>query len=71
MPPSVAITSPTNGATFAAPWTGTIHATVSDPDGTVSKVDFFAGATRLGTVTNPPASTELHGDEPGGRQLHV
>lgn len=28
VPPSVAITSPANGATFAAPWTGTIHATV-------------------------------------------
>ena len=56
VPPSVAITAPTNGATFAAPWTGTIQATVSDTNDTVSKVDFFAGATRLGTVTNPPAS---------------
>ena len=53
VPPSVAITSPTNGATFAAPWSGTIRAAVSDSDGTVSKVDFFAGATRLGTVANP------------------
>ncbi|MGD0262159.1 MAG: Ig-like domain-containing protein [Verrucomicrobiota bacterium] len=56
VPPSVAITAPTNGATFAAPWTGAIQAAVSDPDDSVSKVDFFAGATRLGTVTNPPAS---------------
>ncbi len=59
VPPSVAITAPTNGATFAAPWTGMIRATVSDPDATVSKVDFFAGATRLGTVTNPPANTSF------------
>jgi plastocyanin len=59
VPPSVAITSPANGATFAAPWTGTIHATVSDPDDTVSKVDFFAGTNRLGTVTNPPAGPSL------------
>jgi len=56
VPPSVAITSPTNGSTFAAPWTGTIHATASDSDGTVSKVDFFAGATHLGTVNNPPSN---------------
>jgi plastocyanin len=56
VPPVVHITSPTNGATFAAPWTGTIHATASDPDGTVSKVQYFAGATLLGTVSNP-AST--------------
>jgi hypothetical protein len=56
LPPSVAITSPTDGTTFAAPWTGTIHATVSDSDATVSKVDFFASGIRLGTVTNPPAN---------------
>jgi hypothetical protein len=56
VPPSVAITSPTNGAAFAAPWTGAIQAAVSDSDATVSKVDFFANGTRLGTVTNPPAN---------------
>jgi plastocyanin len=56
VPPSVAITSPGNGATFAAQWTGQIHATVSDTDDTVSKVDFFAGTNRLGTVSNPPAN---------------
>src|ERR1017187_9847243 len=56
VPPSVAITAPTNGAVFAAPWTGAIKATASDSDGTVSKVDFFAGTTRLGTVTSPPPS---------------
>ena len=56
VPPSVAITSPTNGATFAAPWTGTIQATVSDSGATVSKVDFFASQALLGTVTNPSAT---------------
>ena len=59
VPPSVAITSPTNEATFAAPWTGKIQATVSDPDDTVSKVDFFAGTNRLGTVANPPTDPSL------------
>jgi plastocyanin len=59
VPPSVAITAPTNGATFAAPWTGTIQATVSDTNATVSKVDFFAGASHLGTVTNPPANVSF------------
>ncbi len=59
VPPSVAITSPTNGATFAAPWTGKIQGTVSDPDDTVSKVQFFAGTTPLGTITNPPAAPSL------------
>src|SRR5215471_17095402 len=44
-PPTIAITSPTNNATFIAPWTGTIRATASDTDDTVSTVQFFAGAT--------------------------
>jgi plastocyanin len=52
-PPSVGITSPTNGATFIAPWAGTIQATVSDLGSTVSKMDFFANGTLLGTVTSP------------------
>ena len=56
VPPSVAITAPTNGTVFAAPWTGTIQASVSATGATVSKVDFFAGVTLLGTLTNPPAS---------------
>jgi hypothetical protein len=59
VPPTVALTSPTNGATFAAPWTGTIQASAADSDGTVAKVDFFAGATKLGTVSNPPPSLSL------------
>ena len=61
VPPSAAITSPTNGAVFAAPWAGTIHATVSATGAIVSKVDFFSGATPqpLGTVTNPPASVSF------------
>ncbi len=56
VPPSVAITSPADGASFIAPWTGTVQATASDTDGTVSKVDFFAGTTLLGTVNNPAAN---------------
>jgi len=53
--PSISITSPAPSAVFSAPWTGAIGANTSDSDGSVLKVDFFAGATRLGTVSNPPA----------------
>lgn len=56
VPPTVSLTAPTNGAIFAAPWTGVIQTTASDSDGTVAKVDFFAGANKLGTVSSPPAS---------------
>src|SRR5579884_2335454 len=45
VPPTVAITSPTNGASFTAPANVTITATASDSDGTVTNVSFFDGNT--------------------------
>jgi plastocyanin len=57
--PRVGITTPANNATFSAPWTGTLQATNSDPDGTVARVQFLAGTTSLGTVTNPAATATL------------
>jgi len=56
-PPSVSITSPANGATFAAPATVTINANASDSDGSVTKVEFYQGATKLGEDSSSPYST--------------
>ena len=53
-PPSVSLTSPANGASFTAPASITMTATASDPDGTVTRVDFFAGTTLVGSVTSAP-----------------
>ena len=53
-PPSVSLTSPANGASFTAPASVTVTATASDPDGTVTRVDFFAGTTLVGSVTSAP-----------------
>jgi plastocyanin len=58
-PPRVGITVPANNVTFSAPWTGTLQATNSDPDGTVARVQFLAGTNSLGTVTNPAATATL------------
>lgn len=52
--PTVSISSPSNGAFFAAPATINFTATASDSDGTISKVEFFNGATLLGTATASP-----------------
>ena len=54
VPPSVSITSPAAGATFTAPATITINAAAADSDGTVSKVEFFANGTLVGTDTAAP-----------------
>lgn len=54
--PAVSITSPSNGATFTAPASVTIDATAADTDGTISKVEFFQGTTKLGEDLNSPYS---------------
>ncbi|MDQ3205673.1 MAG: Ig-like domain-containing protein, partial [Pseudomonadota bacterium] len=51
--PSVTLGAPT-GAPFIAPATVGLSATASDSDGSVAKVEFFAGATLLGTDTAAP-----------------
>ena len=52
--PTVSLTAPMNGATFGAPATISISANASDSDGTISRVDFYQGATLLGTRTAAP-----------------
>jgi glucose/arabinose dehydrogenase len=54
--PQVSITSPSAGQTFTAPAQVTINANASDSDGTVTKVEFFQGSTKLGEDTSAPYS---------------
>ncbi|MCB2378518.1 Ig-like domain-containing protein [Hymenobacter sp. BT635] len=55
-PPTVSLTAPAGGATFTAPASITVTATAADTDGTVAKVEFYNGATLLGTDTSSPYS---------------
>ena len=52
LPPRVDLVSPTNGSVFYTPVDITLVAFASDPDGTVTGVEFFAGTNSLGLVTN-------------------
>jgi hypothetical protein len=55
-PPVVTLTQPSDGATFTQPATVNLAATASDADGTVTKVEFFNGAAKLGEDTSAPYS---------------
>ncbi|MEV4159896.1 glycoside hydrolase family 48 protein [Nonomuraea dietziae] len=52
--PTVKVTSPSAGATFTAPATVAIAAEAGDADGSVAKVEFFQGSTKLGEDTTAP-----------------
>jgi glucose/arabinose dehydrogenase len=54
VPPAVSITSPTNGAFFAAPAIVPIIASASDSDGSVTNLVFYDGVTSLGETNNTP-----------------
>ena len=53
-PPAVSLNSPAGGTTFAAPATITMGATATDSNGSVAKVDFYAGSTLVGSDTTSP-----------------
>ena len=55
-PPTVNITAPASGAMFVAPANITFNAIAADSDGTISKVEYYDGATLLGTSTTSPYS---------------
>jgi len=54
--PTVAISSPANGATLTAPALASIEVTAADADGTVAKVEFFDGDRLLGVDDAAPYS---------------
>ena len=55
-PPSINISSPTKSTAFTSPATVTIDASASDSDGTVTKVEFYNGAVKLGERISAPWS---------------
>jgi hypothetical protein len=54
VPPVIALTEPTAGTTYLAPASLTLVAAPADEDGTIARVDFFAGPVLIGSATQPP-----------------
>lgn len=57
IPPTVSITSPSNGSTHTEGDSITISADASDSDGTIASVEFYVGGTRIDTDLTSPYST--------------
>jgi regulation of enolase protein 1 (concanavalin A-like superfamily) len=53
-PPTVTLTSPTPGAQFVAPANIVVSADAADPQNQLTLVEFYANATRIGSLTAPP-----------------
>lgn len=69
VPPSVNISSPTNGAEFLAPASFDITASASDSDGTVTSVQFFVNGTSVGISSGPTFSASVSGLAAGSYSL--
>ncbi len=67
--PTISVTSPADGITVAAPASLSLTAAASDPDGTVTNVAFYAGATKLADDPTPPFSFTWSGVGAGAYTL--
>ena len=67
--PLVALTSPVSGRTFTAGTPIQLAANASDPDGMVSKVEFYRGSTLIGTATSAPYGYTWTNTVPGAYSL--
>lgn len=69
VPPTVGLAGLSNGALFAAQSTLRLDAMASDADGSITKVEFFDGSTKLGATANAPYSLTLDSLPAGRHQL--
>ena len=67
--PSVTITSPSDGASFAEGATIDLTAQASDLDGTITLVEFFAGETKIGEDFTDPFESSWTNVAPGDYQI--
>ncbi|WP_317852725.1 glycosyl hydrolase family 18 protein [Xanthomonas sp. CFBP 8443] len=68
-PPSVALSAPASGASFASGAAITVSANAADADGSIAKVEFFRGGTSLGSDASSPYSVTWNNASAGSHQL--
>jgi hypothetical protein len=69
--PSIALTAPLNGASYAAPASIGLTATVTANGHTITKVQFYNGATLIGQVTTAPYNLTWTNVSAGSYSLSV
>lgn len=67
--PTISITSPSNNSTFTLPASISIQTNASDADGTIAKVEFYDGGTKLGEDTSSPFTFTWSDPPPGAHTL--
>jgi chitinase len=67
--PTVALTSPSNGATYSSGASIVVNANASDADGSIAQVEFFRGSTSLGIDTSAPYSVTWSNASAGSYSL--
>jgi len=70
-PPSLSIFKPAFGNKFVAPATVNISVDAQDDDGSISKVEYFQGTTKIGENLTSPYSFSLQNAIPGTYQITV
>ncbi|MCR6641437.1 MAG: Ig-like domain-containing protein [Sporocytophaga sp.] len=71
IPPIVKITQPLNNAVFAPGSVISIKADASDPDGSIAKVEFYNGTTKLGEDLTAPYSFDWTPTKEGTYSIKV
>lgn len=67
--PAVSLTSPASGSVFHTPTVVALTATASDPDGGIARVEFFAGAAKIGEALTAPYGMTWSGAAAGTYSL--
>lgn len=70
-PPTVALTAPLDGALFTAPATFQLQANAADADGSIARVEYYQGATKLGETFAAPHEFTLSNLTAGTYSYHA